>query len=304
MHNLLPGALETSWANVEDGAGSRAESSRFRGRGAFTETLPPDEAGDSGRGGGGVEAAEEVEVSYVENQGGRASAEDGDSESGHERNDDGEENGDGDGYDSVSVDDESDTDDVLSDTAWSDEVLSDGPLSRETLSEGAWCDEDQQPVPSRQVPAPPRSPLPVGLQKQRSASQAVAAVLESSTVLPRGPGSASRGCGSTSGRDAAVDYLCSHDLEASPPRRVEAEPSQTGPATPPPTPPAGAAVGRLRPGTRVAIALQCDRQPHLRGRRYRWRGWWRWRRSWPPVRHSRVDGLAHLDGGGGCEAAW
>ena len=78
----------------------------------------------SGRGGGGVDAAEEVKVSYVEDQGDRASAEDGDSESDHEQFDAGEENGDGDGYDSVCVKDDSDTDDVLSDTAWSDEVLS------------------------------------------------------------------------------------------------------------------------------------------------------------------------------------
>ena len=57
VHNLLPGALETRRANV-DGAGSPAESSPFRGGGAFTETLPPGRAGDSGRGGGGVDAAE------------------------------------------------------------------------------------------------------------------------------------------------------------------------------------------------------------------------------------------------------
>ena len=192
----------------------------------------------SGRGGGGVDAVEEIEVGIYAYQGDRASAEDGDSESDHARNDGVEENGDGDGYDSVSVEDENDADDALSDTACADEVLSDGCLSHETLSEGAWCDEDQQPVPPRRVPATPRSPPPVGLQKQRSASQAVVAVLESSTVLPLGSGSASRGCGSTSGPHAAVDYLCFHDLEASLPRRMKAEPSQTGPASTPPTLPA------------------------------------------------------------------
>ena len=97
MHNLLPGALETRRTHVEDGAGSPAESSPFRGGGVFTETLPPDEAGDSGRGGGGVDVAEEVDVSYVEDQGDRSSTEDGVSESDHERKDDGEENGGGGG---------------------------------------------------------------------------------------------------------------------------------------------------------------------------------------------------------------
>ena len=77
----------------------------------------------SGRGGGGVDAVEEIEVGIYAYQGDRASAEDGDSESDHARNDGVEENGDGDGYDSVSVEDENDADDVLSDTACADEVL-------------------------------------------------------------------------------------------------------------------------------------------------------------------------------------
>ncbi|CAN0003736.1 unnamed protein product, partial [Laminaria digitata] len=137
-------------------------------------------------GGGSVGAAEDVEVCDVVAQEDRPSATDGDSESKNKCIGDGERDSHGDGH--------------------------------EIPSGGAWSDEDQQPVPPRQVPVPARSPPPVGLGPQRSAPQAVAAaaateasiasvavVIESSAVLPLGPGSASPGLVATGGDTLAED---------------------------------------------------------------------------------------------------